>query len=77
MNKFVHPIELEFATAEEAAAHDSWFRAKVQTSLDDQRPGTPHSRVMTAARKIIEAKHRVSDPVSGRGRALGEGDSSE
>ncbi len=31
-------IESEFATPEEAEAHDHWFRAKVQESLDDHRP---------------------------------------
>jgi DNA-damage-inducible protein J len=29
----------------DAAAHDAWFRAKVQEALDDTRPAIPHSEV--------------------------------
>jgi hypothetical protein len=66
MSTILSPIESEFATVEEAAAYDQWFRAKVQASLDDQRPSTPHDQVMSTLRKIIEAKRRVhaSDPVA-------------
>lgn len=28
-----------------AAAHDAWFRAKVQEALDDPRPGIPQKKV--------------------------------
>ena len=31
----------------ESAAYDKWFRAQVQESLDDPRPGTPHEQVKT------------------------------
>ncbi|PSJ54888.1 type II toxin-antitoxin system RelB/DinJ family antitoxin [Kumtagia ephedrae] len=27
------------------AAHDAWFRAKVQEALDDRRPAIPHDEV--------------------------------
>ena len=27
------------------AAHDAWFRTKVQEALDDPRPGIPHKKV--------------------------------
>src|SRR4030081_3641664 len=27
------------------AAHDAWFRAKVQDALSDPRPGVPHKKV--------------------------------
>ena len=47
------PIESEFATTEEAEAHDRWFRAKVQASLDDPRPGVPHDQVMAEMDAII------------------------
>ncbi|CAN5285377.1 hypothetical protein BH10PSE12_BH10PSE12_10400 [soil metagenome] len=50
------PIESEFATTEEAEAHDAWFRAQVETSLTDLRPSIPHEQVMTELRAIIEAK---------------------
>jgi DNA-damage-inducible protein J len=29
----------------DAAAHDAWFRAKVQEALDDRRPAVPHEKV--------------------------------
>jgi len=32
----------------DAAAHDAWFRAKVQEALDDPRPAVPH--------EIVEAR---------------------
>jgi len=58
-------IEPEFATLEEAEAYDRWFRARVQASLDDQRPLAAHDDVMAAVRKLIEAKpdSQASDPV--------------
>ncbi len=53
------PIESEFATTEEAEAYDRWFRAKVQASLDDGRPGILHDQVMAEADAIIaEAERR-------------------
>jgi hypothetical protein len=66
MSTVLSPIESEFATVEEAEAYDHWFRAKVQASLDDQRPSTPHDQVMATLREIIEAKRRAhaSDPVA-------------
>ena len=36
MTTALSPIESEFATAEEAQSYDSWFRAKVQKSLDSK-----------------------------------------
>jgi hypothetical protein len=55
-----------FATAEEAEAYECWFRAKVQASLDDQRPAAAHEEVMAAVRKIVEAKPdtNASDPMA-------------
>ena len=50
------PIESEFATTEEAEAYDAWFRAQVEASLTDPRPGIPHDQVMAELRAIIEAK---------------------
>lgn len=49
-------MKSEFATAEEAAVYDRWFRAKVQASLDDPRPAAPHDEVMAKMRDFIEAK---------------------
>jgi hypothetical protein len=52
------PIDSDFATPEEAAAYDAWFRAKVEASLADGRPTIPHDEVMAEMRAIIEAKGR-------------------
>jgi hypothetical protein len=60
MSTRLSPIEPEFATAEEAEAYDRWFRAKVQTSLDDQRPCTPHDLVMAKLRELFENKCRAN-----------------
>jgi DNA-damage-inducible protein J len=40
------------------AAHDAWFRAKVQEALDDRRPTIPHARVMNEAQALIDRKRR-------------------
>jgi DNA-damage-inducible protein J len=36
----------------DAAAHDAWFRAKVQEALDDPRPGIPHAEVEARMAKV-------------------------
>lgn len=56
------PLVSEFATTEEADAHDRWFRAKVQASLADGRPTVPHDEVMAEARRIIEEAARAKTP---------------
>ena len=38
----------------EAREHDAWFRAEVQRSLDDSRPGAPHDAVMDETRAIVD-----------------------
>ncbi len=50
------PIVSEFETEEEATAYDRWFRAKVESSLADTRPGIPHDEVMAEMRQIIASK---------------------
>jgi hypothetical protein len=50
------PIVSEFETEEQAAAYDRWFRARVEASLADSRPGVPHDEVMAEMRRIIEAR---------------------
>ncbi|MDB5695098.1 MAG: stability determinant [Sphingomonas bacterium] len=50
------PIESEFATSEDAEAHDAWFRAKVQVALASTKAGLPHDQVMAEARHLIESK---------------------
>ncbi len=36
---------LPFELTGDAAAHDAWFRAKVQEALNDPRPAIPHEKV--------------------------------
>lgn len=50
------PVESEFATTEEVEAYDAWFRAQVEASLADPRPGIPHEQVMAELHAITE-KH--------------------
>jgi hypothetical protein len=48
------PIVSEFETEEQAAAYDRWFRAKVEASLADPRPGVPHDEAMARIRRRLE-----------------------
>lgn len=52
------PIESEFATSEDAAAHDAWFRAKVERAMASTGPGIPHDQVMAEMQAIIERAKR-------------------
>ena len=53
MNAVLSPIESEFTSVEEAEAHDRWFHAQVQASLDDPRPCIPHDQVMAEIDLLI------------------------
>ena len=46
---------LPFSLAADPAAHDAWFRAKVQEALDDPRPAASHEEV-----EAYFAKRRVA-----------------
>lgn len=48
------PIVSEFEAEEEAESYDRWFRAKVERSLADPRPGIPHDQVMAEMRRMLE-----------------------
>ncbi|GAA4355593.1 type II toxin-antitoxin system RelB/DinJ family antitoxin [Variovorax defluvii] len=49
----------------DAAAHDAWFRAKVQEALDDPRPAVSHERV-----EAHFAKRRAASLLkAGKGKA--------
>lgn len=51
---------LPFALTQNAAAHDAWFRAKVQEALDDPRPAIPHEKVEAHfARRRAAARRKV------------------
>ena len=53
------PIVSEFETDEQAASYDRWFRAKVQTALDDPRPGIPHDEAMAMVEQRLEDKRKT------------------
>lgn len=56
------PIESEFASSEEEAAYDAWFRAKVERALQSTAPCIPHEDVMARAADIIaKARQRAAD----------------
>jgi hypothetical protein len=57
MNKY-SPIVSEFASAEEEAAYDVWYRKQVQEALDDPRPKIPHDEAMASVRANL-AKART------------------
>ena len=54
------PIESEFATSEDAEAHDLWFRAKVAAALASDAPVIPHDEVMAEAKAILETRRRAA-----------------
>ena len=45
-----------FETAEAAETYDHWFRAKVLSSLNDDRPARPQDTVMAQLKKIVAAQ---------------------
>lgn len=53
------PIGSEFTTSGGAAAHDAWFRAKVEQAMASTAPKIPHDQVMAKARRIID-RHRTT-----------------
>jgi hypothetical protein len=57
MSTVLSPIVSEFATQEEADAYDVWFRAKVQASLDDPTPSTPHDEAMARVDRLLDEKN--------------------
>jgi hypothetical protein len=59
MSQHVPHDDSDFASPEEAEAYDRWFRARIEASLADPRPGIPHDQVMAEMDAIIaEAEQR-------------------
>lgn len=54
MSEKSSPTESWRTAAEETAAYDRWLRAKVQSSIDDERPGIAHDDVMVEIEAIIQ-----------------------
>jgi len=55
MNAQLDPLISEFATEEQAASYDRWFRTQVQAAIDDPRPSVPHDEAMARIRRTIQA----------------------
>jgi DNA-damage-inducible protein J len=45
LTRVAHEGALPAGLTVDAAAHDAWFRAKVQEALDDPRPAVAHEKV--------------------------------
>lgn len=58
MSTQLDPLISEFETQEQADSYDTWFRERIQRSLDDPRPSVPHDEAMARVRAVIEAKRR-------------------
>lgn len=54
------PIESEFTTDDEAAAHDRWFRTKVEAALNSVREKIPHDQAMARIRTLIGRRRAPS-----------------
>lgn len=50
-------MQFEFATLQDGEAYDSWFRAKVDKTLDSTEPSIPHDQVMAEMKEAL-AKRR-------------------
>lgn len=63
MSAQLSPIVSEFESEEQAARYNAWFRAKVQASLDDERPNVTHEHAMEVVKSRLAAKreHRSND----------------
>lgn len=48
------PIVSEFASSEDEAAYDAWFRAKVERAIASGKPLVPHDQVMAMAQAISD-----------------------
>jgi hypothetical protein len=55
MSAQLSSIVSEFDSEEQAASYDDWFRAKVQASLDDERPNIAHDQVMAEMKARLAA----------------------
>lgn len=58
MSTQLDPLISEFETQEQADSYDTWFRERIQRSLDDPRPSVPHDDAMARVRAVIAAKRR-------------------
>ncbi len=59
MSTVLSPLVSEFETDEQEAAYVKWLAAKVQASIDDPRPNTPHDSVMAEANALLQTKKKI------------------
>ncbi|EHU2136595.1 hypothetical protein J921_1792 [Acinetobacter baumannii 25493_8] len=52
------PIVSEFDSSDHEAQYNAWFKAKVEASQADQRPGIPHDQVVARLKKRREERNQ-------------------
>lgn len=58
MNTEFDPIVSEFDSSDHEAKYNAWFKAKVESSKADQRPGIPHDQVVARLKKRREERNQ-------------------
>ncbi|MCW5222885.1 stability determinant [Verminephrobacter aporrectodeae subsp. tuberculatae] len=58
MNAALFPLVSEFETPKQEASYTAWLRAKVESSLTDNRPPIPHDEV---ERRMTERLARLRE----------------
>lgn len=58
MNTEFDPIVSEFDSSDHEAKYNAWFKAKVEESQADQRPGIPHDQVVARLKKRREERNQ-------------------
>ena len=59
MSVQLSPIVSEFATDEQEASHDQWFRAKVEEALRSQKPRLPHDAAMSVVQAQLDERRKA------------------
>jgi hypothetical protein len=56
MTAELSPIVSEFATEEQEASHDQWFRAKVHEALRSDKPRLPHGAALARIQTQLDER---------------------
>jgi hypothetical protein len=56
MTAELSPIVSEFATKEQEASHDQWFRAKVFEALRSDKPRLPHDAALARIQAQLDER---------------------
>jgi hypothetical protein len=59
MSARLDPLISEFATEEQAASYDRWFRAQVLAAMNRTQPRLPHDEAMARVTAELEAKRKA------------------